>query len=204
MMGQQREFLAHLGIERWVPRQHATQIQPTESRWRDQVDDQVLMQVIEANFSVDATEVIVPVPETVVSESVAGEVPTIVHEVAVSASQQPFELQALVYGQAVLLIEASALSVAEQQLWQNIQHALSAQYHALRWPFMGLDLHEAKGMQSYLQGFLNRIAAQKTLIALGDLSQVLHVAQHLPSLQSMLENPLQKQQLWQQLKNHYS
>ncbi|WP_122898676.1 hypothetical protein [Acinetobacter sp. B51(2017)] len=215
MIGQQRQILTDLGIDLWIPRDVACQNFAPASIWRDQTMPQQaeIVDVIVSDL-VSATPVAVerpsqpapkpPAPKQVFEPIAA---PVVVEPVApaqhsVQPERSSFELQLLDLADCAIVVDASQLSTAAQQLWLNINHALQADYQQLNWPFPLLNLQDANGAQSYLEGFLDAHSVAKPLFSLGQLPYLYQKAQQLPSLEDMLAQPSLKRQLWQHIYNN--
>lgn len=214
MIGHQREVLAGLGIDVWVPRLLPSQQTATTSIWRDQNSAEVLSEIVLPQIqldtdttpapkeiqqkTLDSTPQFEPRLATVEPETVSEPKLEIVREAIHVAA---FQLQAIALEQCALVIDASALSTEQQQLWQNIVHALPAQKYALNWPFPLLNMQDGRGVQSYIQGFLDGLSQGKTVIALGVIPNAhdINVTQ-VASLQDMLDQPLLKKELWQMMR----
>ena len=110
-------------------------------------------------------------------------------------------MQAVALEHCALVIEATQLSVEQQQLWQNIVQALPAQKYALNWPFPLLNFQDGRGVQSYIQGFIDGLSQGKTVITLGSIPNAngIKVTQA-ASLQEMLDQPLLKKALWHMMR----
>ena len=124
-------------------------------------------------------------------------VPDDIPEARVMLQVEAFSIEALQVPYCVILVESTALSQKQHQLWRNIQHALQAEYHVLQWPFAIEVLQDGIGVENYVQGFVDVLSADKKMLILGQLphfksEQCLHLA----SLQEMLDQPLLKKSLW--------
>ena len=96
------------------------------------------------------------------------------------------------------MTDATELSAEQQQLWNNIQQALQAEYYELQWPFPLINFQDGRSAESYVQGFIDAISADKNIILLGQFSYFNHSKIiHLAGLQEMLDQPLLKKRLWQ-------
>ncbi|AOA58721.1 hypothetical protein [Acinetobacter larvae] len=112
----------------------------------------------------------------------------------------PFELQLVQFKHAVLVIDSTNLSHAEQRLWRNIQALYSGQFHVLKWPLPLENLQEGRGAHYYVAGFLTAQSNQRRLIVLGHLAHAQDLSyQTAPSLKEMLTQPQRKAALWQLL-----
>lgn len=204
MMGHQREILASLGIDIWVSRTAVSQTLPQPSVWRDQAAPERYSDIIvpaAVNQQLKQQQPIIheepkqePSPQHTVVEVV---VPDDIPEARVMLQVEAFSIEALQLPYCVILVESTALSQKQQQLWRNIQHALQAEYHVLQWPFAIEVLQDGIGVENYVQGFVDVLSADKKMLILGQLphfksEQCLHLA----SLQEMLDQPLLKKSLW--------
>ncbi|MFI7927257.1 hypothetical protein ACFMJ9_20585, partial [Acinetobacter baumannii] len=91
----------------------------------------------------------------------------------------------------------------EKQLWANIQKAKVGQYSELRWPFPLAAYQDQRGVGSYIQGFLDAVAAEKKILCLGKCTYIQHAnIIHLASLKEMLDKPLLKKRLWQLMQDN--
>lgn len=204
MMGHQREILASLGIDIWVSRTAVSQTLPQPSVWRDQAAPEIYSDIIvpaAVNQQLKQQQPIIqeepkqePSPQHTVVEVV---VPDDIPEARVMLQVEAFSIEALQVPYCVILVESTALSQKQQQLWRNIQHALQAEYDVLQWPFAIEVLQDGIGVENYVQGFVDVLSADKKMLILGQLphfksEQCLHLA----SLQEMLDQPLLKKSLW--------
>lgn len=204
MMGHQRDILASLGIDIWVSRTAVSQTLPQSSVWRDQAAPEIHSDIIVpavVNQQLKQQQPIIheepkqePSPQHTAVEVV---VPDDIPEARVMLQVEAFSIEALQLPYCVILVESTALSQKQQQLWRNIQHALQAEYHVLQWPFALEVLQDGIGVENYVQGFVDVLNADKNMLILGQLphfrsEQCLHLA----SLQEMLDQPLLKKSLW--------
>lgn len=212
MIGQQRNILATLGIDVWIPREVVCQKNTALNLWRDQVVDEVSQSTVLALDSAliveetpvtavhtpPITEIEIPQQTKVVVEPVAKEAVVEKEQIVITAQIQALELQMYVLDNCAILLESSQLNDAEQQLWQNIQKARLGQYAELKWPFPLAAFQESRGLSSYIQGFIDATATNKKILCLGQLDFIQHSnILHLASLEEMIAQPLLKRRLWQ-------
>lgn len=212
MIGQQRNILASLGIDVWIPREVVCQKNTASSLWRDHVLEELqqvpapvfepapVVQDVEVKAVQTAlvTEIERPQQAEVVAEPVVKEAVVEKEQIVVSTQIQAFELQMYVLENCAILLESSQLNNAQRQLWQNIQKARLGQYAELKWPFPLAAFQESRGLSSYIQGFLDATATGKKILCLGQLDFIQHSnILHLASLEEMLAQPLLKRRLWQ-------
>ena len=210
MIGHQRDILATLGIDIWVPKDAACQNMPSSSIWRDQAAPEYLSEIVVAKAqplivpepkaeplkTLDQPDPL-PTPTPVVKEVQAEIVPQVVEE-RPALHIAAFQLQAFGLPHCVIVTDATELSAEQQQLWNNIQQALQAEYYELQWPFPLINFQDGRGAESYVQGFIDAISADKNIILLGQFSYFNHSKIiHLAGLQEMLDQPLLKKRLWQ-------
>ena len=214
MIGHQREVLASLGIDLWIPNFLPSQQNVAASIWRDQSSAELISEIVLPQAQLEV-EIIPELPSTqskhpypalpaeVTAQPIEHEVVNVLKEEIVREiiHADAFQLQAVALEHCVLVIEATQLSVEQQQLWQNIVQALPAQKYALNWPFPLLNLQDGRGVQSYIQGFFDGLSQGKTVIALGSIPNAngIKVTQA-ASLQEMLDQPLLKKALWQMMR----
>ena len=210
MIGHQRDILATLGIDIWVPKDAACQNMPSSSIWRDQAAPEYLSEIVVAKAqplivpepkaeqlkTLDQPDPL-PAPTPVVKEVQAEIVPQVVEE-RPALHIAAFQLQAFGLPHCVIVTDATKLSAEQQQLWNNIQQALQAEYYELQWPFPLINFQDGRGAESYVQGFIDAISADKNIISLGQFPYFNHSKSiHLAGLQEMLDQPLLKKRLWQ-------
>ena len=210
MIGHQRDILATLGIDIWVPKDAACQNMPSSSIWRDQAAPEYLSEIVVAKAqplivpepkaeplkTLDQPDPL-PTPTPVVKEVQAEIVPQVVEE-RPALHIAAFQLQAFGLPHCVIVTDATELSAEQQQLWNNIQQALQAEYYELQWPFPLINFQDGRGAESYVQGFIDAISADKNIISLGQFPYFNHSKSiHLAGLQEMLDQPLLKKRLWQ-------
>ena len=120
----------------------------------------------------------------------------------VGATTDSWHLELCVLEHVVLMVDASTLNIEQRQLWQNILTSLNGNFAQLQWPSAFRDWQDARGVAFYLAGFLAVHAAQKTQLLLGNhaVLEMMLQATPMPSLAEMLQQPLTKKQLWQQIR----
>lgn len=213
MIGQQRNRLATLGIDVWIPRNVACQNYTAPSIWRDQgiAAEQLATEVIQFNIASTPTQTVktitAQVPTTDVikekpaSQEVIATAPVIPKDDLAVEKVQAFELQMHILEHCVILLESSQFTQEQQQLWHNIQKAKKGQYAELQWPFPFAAFQDSRGLASYIQGFFDVMAADKKILCLGKLSFIQHPnILHLASIEEMLAQPILKRRLWQLMK----
>ena len=214
MIGHQREVLASLGIDLWVPAFLPSQQNATTSIWRDQSTTEIISEIVRPQSQPEAKSISehplvqnklphqAP-PAEIATQPIEQEVVTALKEEIVREAihVEAFQLQAIALEHCALVIEATQLSLEQQQLWQNIVQALPAQKYALNWPFPLLNLQDGRGVQSYIQGFIDGVSQGKTVITLGSIPNAngIKVTQA-ASLQEMLDQPLLKKALWDMMR----
>lgn len=219
MIEQQRQQLAMMGIDLWIPRHAAVRsISTATTLWRDaDIGQSAQLSTVSKRVELESAIVlkqeikqetaIKPDDQHVSLNLKTIEVPNL-QETAHAAvtkidveqleiEQQAFQLQVLFSEQFVLLVDQQQLTAQTLPLWRNIQHALHLQDASLQWPFPLVNLQEPSGLQDYLQGFFDVVAAEKSIFCLGELPVSFKLScQTVASLQDMLQQPLLKQQLW--------
>jgi hypothetical protein len=219
MIEQQRQQLAMMGIDLWIPRHAAVRsISTATTLWRDaDIGQSAQLSTVSKRAELESEivlkqeikqETVIKPDDQYVSLNVKTiEVPNL-QETAHAAvtkidvepleiEQQAFQLQVLFSEQFVLLVDQQQLTAQTLPLWRNIQHALHLQDASLQWPFPLVNLQEPSGLQDYLQGFFDVVAAEKSIFCLGELPVSFKLScQTVVSLQDMLQQPLLKQQLW--------
>ena len=153
MIGHQRDILASLGIDIWVPRAAVSQRLPASSLWRDQAAPELPSEIIVPVVAVATPQLKAELSQVreqptavVVTEKAAAVVAeTPMPEVRSVLQIEAFSLEALQLPHCLILCESTHLTQAEQQLWRNIQQALSAMYHRLQWPFALAALQDGIG-----------------------------------------------------------
>ena len=213
MIGHQREVLASLGIDLWVPDFLPSQQNVATSIWRDQSTPEIVSEIVrphqpEAKSIPEHPPVKNKLPHPaplaeIATQPIEQETVTALKEEIVREAihVEAFQLQAVALEHCALVIEATQLSLEQQQLWQNIVQALPAQKYALNWPFPLLNFQDGRGVQSYIQGFIDGLSQGKTVIALGSIPNAngIKVTQA-ASLQEMLDQPLLKKALWHMMR----
>ncbi len=71
---------------------------------------------------------------------------------------EAFQLQAIALEHCALVIEATQLELGAATAVANIVQALPAQKYALNWPFPLLNFQDGRGVQSYIQGFIDGLS----------------------------------------------
>lgn len=214
MIGQQRNILATLGIDVWIPKTQVCQKNNAPTVWRDQV--------VEPHIPIGVPTIDVPAFEQKPSRPQLPEVLKVVEELPIAVVEvpqsevvvekpivveretiAPFELQAYCFEKSVIFVDVTALEKEEKQLWTNIQKAKVGHYAELRWPFPLAAYQDQRGVGSYIQGFLDAVAAEKKILCLGKCAYIQHAnIIHLASLKEMLDKPLLKKRLWQLMQDN--
>ena len=209
MMGHQRDILATMGIDIWIPRTvaRAQHSQPS-GLWRDQAQPEIITELALSQVEPPVSgESDIPEIDDALTQFVEIEKENVQQTPKPATAElqsQPaiqieaFELQAVSLATCLIVLDASQLTEAQAELWANIQQAIPAEYHELKWPFPLLEMQDGRGAGSYVQGFIDANGVDKDLIALGDIPHLQQVELHrLASLQEMLEQPILKKRLWQ-------
>ena len=213
-----RAVLAVLGVPVWAARQHAVrQVTPTPI-WRDVTEEVVprsealvrlgthekVVQVSVPNRHAPPPSVVQarPIPITPQHRAVEAKAP-IVQPVAVEATAVRFAVEVLVLQSWLLVVPSQQLADnACRQLWEQIQLVFAKQPVEWFWPLAeGARWQTAPYAAVALQGFFARLAPQARVGLMGELpDQALpERVERLPSLQQLIEQPLQKRTLWQLL-----
>ena len=212
MMGHQRDILATMGIDIWIPN-HSVRVQQTQSSslWRDQALPEVMVELPQNQIEIptfsppDISEIESTLTQFVETEKESRHQNTQVvsieplEAVPQAAIQiEAFELQAISSASCLIVVDASTLSESQVELWLNIQRAIPTEYHELKWPFPLAEMQDGRGASSYVQGFIDGMGVDKDLIALGEIPHLQQADLHqLASLQEMLDQPILKKRLWQ-------
>lgn len=210
MIGQQRNILAAIGIDIWIPKDVVCEKNTAAHLWRDQVVENNTS-IEEISFASDLVEAhdleqiisepIVEVqsqPQEITPKPILREAKTAKPQIVVEGSVQSFELQMYVLENCSILVESSQLNTEQQLLWQNIQKAKLGHYAELKWPFPLAEFQDSRGLPSYIQGFLDATSNNKKILCLGKLEFIQHSnILHLASLEEMITQPLLKKRLWQ-------
>lgn len=217
MTGQQRNILAAMGVDVWIPRAMSCQKKPPVCSWRDQIppEDHVAVAIVNqqvldtSQAKPELTKHIEPIaqlkdrrPPTAVVEIAQStlETPTSIlpKDQTVVVMQQAFTFEAYCLDQVIIVVESSQLSKQQRQLWTNIQSSVSGYYHELKWPLPLENFRDGRGVHAYIQGFLDALALDKRILILGQLDFISHAqSMQLASLQEMIDQPLLKRRLWQ-------
>ncbi|WP_180003689.1 MULTISPECIES: hypothetical protein [unclassified Acinetobacter] len=209
MIGHQRDILATLGIDIWIPKGDVCQ-QHQVSIWRDQVPAELHSEIILPQPTqiapVAKAPLIAPEPVTVEAKAeVKSKVPVMVAPIQEQREIlhiSPFNLQALSLEHCTIVIDATEMTEQTQLLWTNIQRVLQSEFYELNWPFPWVNLQDGRGVESYIQGFLDMMSLEKNIISLGSIPHVTHNKMiQLASLQEMLDQPILKKRLWQFMQN---
>lgn len=212
MIGHSREVLANLGIDIWISREAVCQQLPQSTIWRDQntpevvldlaLQDQPIVADVLLNDPILSFETEQSIQVKPDSKAQLAPVVSVEQELRSTVILEPFNIQALVLAHIVILMEGSAITADQQMLWSNIQRAVQAEFTELNWPFTLPEFQDGIAVNSYIQGFLDVISAEKTILVLGEIphyqnSNIMHLA----TLQDMLDEPLLKKRLWNFIQN---
>lgn len=213
MIGHQRDIMATLGIDIWIPR--ATVCQHNQpALWRDVTPEEDISEIILSKPPVALEPVVAslkiepelkakinleettPVVETVVAQPAVNS--ELVPELQISA----FSIEAVRLAHCVLVVDTTTITADQQQLWKSIQRAVQSEFNSLQWPFAWQNMQDGRGAESYVSGFIDAMSAEKNILCLGQIPYLTSSKSiQLASLQEMLEQPLLKKRLWQFMQN---
>lgn len=215
MVEHQRSLLAVLGIDVWMPKVNTPVRNYTASLYRDQAaPETAYVEPIQsfdtvlvpdsAQRSLQEQQAPVSAEVTLVRERVQPHsVEQKVAQVTVDDDARPvihidaFELQAWCTERCIIVVDSTDLNAAQSQLWRNIQRAQTGHFFDLKWPFALAPLQDGRGVQVYIQGFLDAMRGDKKIISLGQIKHCQHTdVVVLASLSQMLDQPLLKRDLW--------
>lgn len=215
MLEHQRNILAVLGVDLWMPKADVRARTFNHSFYRDQAVTETISTIqFESPITIQADpqalekdqisivakqkkqqpqkpHPLVEVDSKVFDQTISSEARTVIQV-------EPFTLQAFKLEHCTIILNSTDLSVEQAKLWVNIQMAVSGQYHTLSWPFALTALQDGRGAQVYIQGFLDALSVDKQIVSLGRIphyneSKIIQLA----SLQEMLDQPQLKRSLWQ-------
>ncbi len=206
----QRNILAALGIDLWIPKHGVPVRQYPKTLYRDTAAKEIISDV---QFKIEPEHIeqvkqkepvqnkILNVPEHIVSRVITPEVaePVLVpqQDTIVESKVEPFQLQAFCLESCVIVVDATHIQAEQQQLWMNIQNAMSGEYFELKWPFPLTQFQDGRGAQIYIQGFLAALKQDKVILTLGSIGYLQNDESiQLASLAEMLAQPLLKRRLW--------
>ena len=203
MIGHQRDILATLGIDLWIPKADVC-AQHQNSIWRDQSTPEILTEIIRPNtvdvvpeflHQLNTHEILKPVIEKVQTAETIPEVAFVERELV---QVETFSLQLLSLSHCAIIIDTTQITENQQQLWMNIQRAVLCEFSELTWPFPWVNTQDGRGVSVYIQGFIDAYSTDKNVLVLGEIPHFNHskIIQ-LASLQEMLDQPILKKRLWQ-------
>lgn len=211
MIGHQRDIMATLGIDIWIPR--ATVCQHNQpALWRDVTPEDDISEIILSKPVVTLEPVVAPLkiePElkakinlkdkdTVPVVAQPAESSDLVPALQISA----FSIEAVRLAHCVLVVNVTTITVDQQHLWKSIQRAVQSEFNSLQWPFAWQNMQDGRGAESYVSGFIDAMSAEKNILCLGQIPYLTSSKSiQLASLQEMLEQPLLKKRLWQFMQN---
>lgn len=207
MIGHQRDILATLGIDVWIPK--AELCQPHQNHlWRDQSAPELSTEIILPQIQLRVSEPVIAPKESVKQpiDGIAVNKSVVTVQPAIDLSEQvvqpvqvdAFSLQILNLDQCCILIDATQMTEEQQRLWMNIQRAVSCEFSELNWPFPWINVQDGRGVGSYVQGFVDVQGTDKNILILGEVPHLIHPKMiQLASLQEMLDQPILKKRLWQ-------
>lgn len=225
MLEHQRSLLAVMGIDIWIPQNTAQTRHYKPSLYRDQVEENHPIDVCFPEFAQAQSEQFFTKPASQAEqlniedsslqlksnpdgvqlprESVKNDKQS-QDEVA---ERQPlvidaFEIQAMITKTHTILLDATALTTDQENLWVNIQRSVSSQFYDLKWPFNFAQFQDGRGAEVFIQGFIDALSVDKKILSLGCLPHI-STTQHMQiaSLQDMIKQPLLKRRLWNLIKN---
>ncbi|WP_445115769.1 hypothetical protein [Acinetobacter sp. WZC-1] len=220
----QRSILAVLGIDIWVPRTvqsrcylnalyrdvpaaetqsvialQPVQFSPVQEQLSDNGQGPANQQAEKNGTDIDDIDLqidAIPVSTAPAAQPVHAErLPEISATVVMIA---PFMLQMFCMDSYALMVDATDLSAEQLRLWTSIQAAIPGTLHDVKWPFPLESFQDERGVETYIQGFLNAFCQERKILCLGTVPYRGHSESiPLPGLQEMLDAPLLKRRLWQ-------
>jgi hypothetical protein len=218
-----RAVLSALGVPVWAARQGVVRQSPLVPLWRDVVEqvNQPIQPVsrLEGREQVIQTQLgHVPTSHTLPSSAAVQPPPSIsssrqtpateakaplAKPVAAEATAIRFAVEVLVLPSWLLMVPSQQLEdTVCRQLWEQLQTVFAKQPVEWFWPLAeGVRWQTAPYAAVALQGLLMRLHPQARVGLMGELPD--HVlpdrVERLPSLSSLIEQPLRKRTLWQLL-----
>ena len=208
----QRSILATMGIDVWIPQVDVRVESYIPQSYRDMA---ISEQTVVTNLEFAIPQKIIPTQPPIRSEPVAIQrniektdiQSTQVKKLIVSESIEPlapnlqidaFDVQLYALEHCVLLLDATDLNDEQRELWRNIQASTQGREATLHWPFPLINIQDGRGVEQYLQGFIDVYGMEKQLICIGKIPYLnMDQCTVLASLQQMLEQPTLKRNLWQ-------
>lgn len=214
----QRSLLATMGIDLWIPRADVCVKNYITQNYRDVVEQAVepVTFVVQPNTTthldknlsqeiISSKSVVKPQLKT---KDISVEIePSLIHDsdntyVQINTAQvelkvEAFDLQLYAMELCVLVLNTTQLTAEQRQLWRNIQLAKKGIEATLHWPFPFINIQDGRGVESYIQGFIDVYAQEKKLICLGEIPHLSTKKYDvLASLQQMIDQPILKKELW--------
>lgn len=216
MLEHQRSIMAVMGIDLWMPKTAVDTRAYSNSLYRDQVEPELdderntylnavqpnnIIAIEEVASVVDSAKTTVPIAKNNVDEKLEINAQSTAQtnaEARPALQVAAFELQALCLECCVIVVNVTEITAEQNILWRNIQSAIQGQYFELKWPFALSNLQDGRGAPIYVQGFLDAICVEKTILSLGELPYGNAESMiTLASLEEMLQQPQLKAKLWQ-------
>lgn len=223
MVEHQRSILSTLGIDLWMPKVGAQTHTFTSSLYRDQaapevndqsfnLDQNIQIGMIRSDEVLDVQRLDTELRlKNTTNDSSRANLATQVEVVATEHLTQPveareaifiepFELQLCVMDSCIIVVDTTTMSAEQAGLWLNIQAAKQSQFSALKWPFPLAPLQDGRGVNAYIQGFIDAFSAEKKVLSLGKIKHIISTTViELSTLQEMLDQPQLKRVLWKQM-----
>ena len=208
----QRSILALLGIDVWIPQVDVRVESYIPQNYRDMATSE---QTIVTSLEFEIPQKTSPTQPPIQSKPVAIQQniektdiqSTQAKKLIVSQSIEPlapnlqidaFDVQLYALEHCVLLLDATNLNDEQRELWRNIQASMQGREATLHWPFPLINIQDGRGVEQYLQGFIDAYGVEKQLICVGEIPHLnMDQCTVLASLQQMLEQPTLKRNLWQ-------
>ncbi|ANF81549.1 hypothetical protein A3K93_04655 [Acinetobacter sp. NCu2D-2] len=206
MIGHQRDILATLGIDIWIPK--AEPCAPHQNNlWRDQATPENIQEIMLPQHVGTALELPRNISSLAQPQSIAAEVTHTLEDIDETVIQpvlqeriefEPFSLQLLSMSHCCIVIDATQMTADQQTLWANIQRAVLSEFSELNWPFPWENMQDGRAVEVYIQGFIDAYSVDKNIISLGQIPHISNSKMiQLASLQEMVEQPILKKRLWQ-------
>lgn len=216
LLEHQRSVINALGIDIWIPKNGIETYAYTPGLFRDQVEDEpkdlTQFQLTKNNEHSTTESRLQPVQiltkkaevEVVIQTEQQSRIQTDLSTEVQSKTEvdepiviAPFTIQALFTEHSMILLETTELSNSELKLWQSIHQILNAELSELNWPFNFPQFQDGRGVEVYLNGFIDAFRCDRKVFILGEIAYLnLANITQLDPLKTLINQPLLKRNVW--------
>lgn len=192
MSEHQRNVLAQMGIDIWIPQQTAVHACSTKTVWRDQVPTVAVK---------EQPSVVKKTPQPIVENIVKPVIEKKIEQPQKIVQSDSFVLQTYnINDQVCILVNIINLTSEEKEFLENFQQSMQTSVAEIKWPMPLQNFQDQDYMDCYVEGFLAVHAKELQYFSFGELEFLNCSCIVLPTVKEILSDSLLKKEIWKNLR----